>query len=364
MRIAVLAGADSPERDVSLTSGSAVAFALAAQGHEVTITDPGEREGPLGAFTRGGADDEVIPVPEEPPSEADLAERRECTSERFSNPAFQAGLQASDVVFLALHGGHGEDGHVQAILDRLSCTYTGTGSRGSALAWNKHLAKRLMADAGVPVLPGVVVGGSDEVPDDSRDAGDYAELEAAAGFDPGFVIKPTSGGSSIGVHQAADLPAALSLARSMSEAALIEPFVGGREFTVGVVGRRVLPVVEIVAGESLWGYASKYQPGAVRELCPAPLGAAETERLQSFAALAHDALEIGTDAYSRVDFRSDRRGNMYCLEVNTLPGLTPQSLLPLAAKTDGILFPMLCDEIVRLALEKGPAPRVGRTPAP
>ena len=343
MRIAVLAGGDSPERDVSLTSGGAVAQALAAQGHTVAITDLGARSGPLGGFVSVAADGTVVPVPEVPPSPAELAERRRFTRERLLSADLHAELQACDVVFLAFHGGHGEDGHMQAFLDLLGCAYTGPGSRACALAWDKNVAKRLMTAAGVPVIPGVAVG----------DGGspDAAQLEDREAFDQGFVVKPNCGGSSIGVQQADDLETALSLARSMGEAALVEPFVGGREFTVGVVGRRVLPVIEIVAGEALWGYASKYQPGATRELCPAPIEAGEAQRLQYLAGLAHAALGMGANAYSRVDFRCDRRGAAYCLEVNALPGLTPQSLLPLAAKTDGLSFPSLCDEIVRLALE-------------
>ncbi len=343
MRIAVLAGGDSPERDVSLTSGGAVAQALAARGHTVVITDLGERGGPLGAFAPVAADGAVVPVPKDPPSPAELAERRQITRERLLSADLHGELWACDVVFLAFHGGHGEDGHMQAFLDLLGCPYTGPASLACSLAWDKHVAKQLMAMAGVPVTAGVLVDGDE--------ASDAALLEDSEGLDPGFVVKPNGGGSSIGVQQAVDLPAALSLARSMGEAALVEPFLGGREFTVGVVGRRVLPVIEIVAGEALWGYASKYQPGATSELCPAPIAASEAERLRHLAALAHSALGMGADAYSRVDFRSDSRGAVYCLEVNALPGLTPQSLLPLAAKTDGLPFPALCDEIVRLALE-------------
>jgi D-alanine-D-alanine ligase len=348
MRIAVLAGGDSSERDVSLTSGSAVAVALAARGHEVTITDPGEQGGPLGGFARVSPGQPVLPVPEEPPTESDLRERERCMRERIVSAEFHVGLRAADVVFLGFHGGRGEDGHVQAYLDLLGCPYTGPSSRACALAWHKHVAKRLLADAGVPVMAGVVVQQGDDSPD-------TAPLTQSAAVDPGFVLKPVCGGSSIGVYQANDLPSALSLARDLPEATLIEPFAGGREFTVGVVGERVLPVVEIVASEALWGYASKYQPGATRELCPAPISADEAQRLQKYAALAHGALEMGADAYSRVDFRSDSQGNVYCLEVNALPGLTPQSLLPLAARTGGLPFEDLCEEIVRLALQGSPA---------
>jgi D-alanine-D-alanine ligase len=243
-------------------------------------------------------------------------------------------------VFLALHGGSGEDGTVQAMLDLAALPYTGSGKLGSALGWDKDVAKRLFSAAGVPT------------PDWLMAPVDPAAVERTLGFP--VIVKPNGQGSTVGltlVHAADQLDAAIELAGRFDREVMVERFVAGRELTVGVLADRPLAVGEIIpATGPIFDYAAKYQAGGAEEIFPAAITPAQTRLAQELALRVHRALKLRT--YSRVDFRMDEHGELWCLEVNTLPGLTSGSLLPRSAAAVGISFPELCERICQGALER------------
>ncbi|MEI5101876.1 D-alanine--D-alanine ligase [Streptomyces sp. PmtG] len=343
MRVVVLCGGESAERDVSLASGRSVARALLDLGHEVVLVDPAADEPVLAGPLRPGDAVDTVEVGKEPPS---LAGRR--ASRRRLHAALTGGpvldlLRGADVVFLALHGGWGEDGHVQALLEMAGVRFTGAGSAACAAAWHKGRAQAVLGAAGVPVTRRVLWRpGSGDVP-----------LEARELVESGPVVaKPVADGSSVSVHYVDALP---GLARLAAEPLpddgelLVEPFLPGREFTVAVVGDLALPVVEIELTTPVFDYTAKYQPGAVGEVCPARVPDAFADRLRALALRAHRSLGFGGDAYSRTDFRCDARGEPMCIEVNALPGLTATSLLPLAATGADWSYPDLIQRVLDLA---------------
>jgi D-alanine-D-alanine ligase len=235
-------------------------------------------------------------------------------------------------VFIALHGGWGEDGHVQAMLELAGIPFTGAGHDVCAVAWHKGRCQAVLEAAGVPV-PARVLYDPAEQPEPPVGV---KQLLASGPV----IVKPVADGSSVAVRKVDSLDAL----RAEGEV-LIEPFLGGREFTVAVIGATTLPVVEIELTTAVFDYEAKYQPGAVREVCPADISAHFAERLQELAVRAHRALGFGT-TYSRVDFRCDTAGTPYCLEVNALPGLTPGSLVPVAAKGAGIGYADLVEQLL------------------
>jgi D-alanine-D-alanine ligase len=249
-------------------------------------------------------------------------------------------LKDADVVFLALHGGTGEDGTIQAFLDLAGVAYTGSGHSGSAAAMDKDLSKRLFRFAGIPTPDWIMAPASpDEV---GRDLG-YP-----------VIVKSNSQGSSVGltiVKEPENLKAAIDSGFQCDDEVMIEQFIEGREFTVGILNGRALAVGEIIPQHShIFDYESKYQEGGAREIFPADLPEEKTRLLQELALKTHRALKL--DDYSRVDFRMDAQGNFWCLEVNTLPGMTAMSLLPKSAAASGISFTELCEQICRLAIER------------
>lgn len=336
MRIAVLFGGDSMERDVSVASAAQVVGALRSRGHEVIAVDtsrgrllPSEEQ----QFLTGRIDERP---PERPP-------------ERAAEPALPAVIAAPDlrdvdVVFLALHGGSGEDGTLQAMLDLAALPYTGSGKLGSALGWDKDVAKRLFSAAGVPT------------PDWLMAPVDRADVARRLGFP--VIVKPNGQGSTVGltlVHAADELDAAIELAERFDREVMVERFIAGRELTVGVLEDLPLAVGEIIpATGPIFDYAAKYQAGGAEEIFPAAITPAQTHLAQELALRVHRALKLET--YSRVDFRMDEHGQLWCLEVNTLPGLTSGSLLPRSAAAVGISFPDLCERICRGALKRREPP--------
>ena len=265
---------------------------------------------------------------------------------RPADPVVRKALQLAidpaeiDVVFLALHGGAGEDGRIQAMLDLAGLKYTGSNHIASAAAMDKDLAKRLFRAAGVPTADWLM----------SPASGD--EVLRTLGLP--VVVKPNKQGSTVGltvVRDAARLGAAIELAHRYDDEVMIEKFVAGREFTVGILDGQALPPGEIIAPGEVFDYQSKYQVGGAREVFPAAIAAEETATLQRYALAAHRALKLG--AYSRVDFRRDGHGGFWCLEANSLPGLTATSLLPQAARAAGIDFPQLLARICAGAVGSG-----------
>src|SRR6185295_16771667 len=325
MKIAVLFGGTSEERDVSIASAAQIVPALRGLGHEVFTVDT--------ATGRLSAPDErkllATGVAPEPPSSAGLAQMR---GGAVSLNASAFDIRDADVVFLALHGGAGEDGRVQAILDLAGLAYTGSNHIASATAMDKDLSKRLFRAAGVPTADWLMSPASAD----------------AVGKQLGWpvVVKPNKQGSTVGlsvVREPGKLAASLSQANRYDDEVMIEKFVAGREFTVGILAGEPLPVGEIIAPGEVFDYQSKYQVGGAREVFPADIPPAEAQALQRYAIAAHHALKLG--AYSRVDFRRDATGGFWCLEANSLPGLTATSLLPQAAKAAGIDFATLLQRI-------------------
>lgn len=293
VRILVLCGGESEEREVSLRSGARVVTALQRMGHIVDRVDPGDI------------------------SHAELWSR----------------CAAADAVFLALHGGAGEDGRLQAALEAAGIHhYTGSGPMASALAMRKDKAKACVAAVGVPVATGELLQG-DRLP--------------TVGYPA--VLKPPTGGSSLGLcflQNESALRALFPLRQEM----LCEKMLPGREYTVGILRGIPLPVVEIRPKGGRYDYAHKYKAGASLELCPAPLSLAQTAFLQELAKRAYAAL--GLRDYARIDFREDDAGVPHFLEANTLPGMTETSLLPLAAQTAGMPFEQLCENMAAMAAER------------
>jgi D-alanine-D-alanine ligase len=332
LKIALLLGGTSSERDVSLASGIRVAEALRTCGHEVRAIDPAR--GPL-------SDDEqrVLAmgrvVQTAPPSQEAL--RRMA---REALPSFVSNLPRqgdADVVFLGLHGGSGEDGTIQALLDLGGVPYTGSGHLASALAMDKDLSKHLFRQANVSTAKWLMApAGADEV-------------SAALGFP--VIVKPSKQGSTVGlsiVRNASELQPAIDEAFNFDDEVMIEEFIAGRELTVGILGNIALPVGEIIPKHEIYDYECKYTAGMADERFPAELTKQETARVQDEALRAFRALKLRGCA--RIDFRMAKDGTFYCLEANTLPGMTQTSLIPQAAAAAGISFPELCDRIVRLAL--------------
>lgn len=348
MKITVLLGGTSAERDVSLASGLRIARALRDLGHDVTSLDP----------ARGVIDEseeramESAGVMKAAPPSLTALEHMTRTSLSPSLGALPA-VRKADVVFLALHGGFGEDGTIQALLDMVGVRYTGSGHLASALAMDKDLSKILFRAAGVATADWLLVSQASGVPPDA------ACIERELGWP--VVVKPSKQGSTVGlsvVREGGDLASAVTDAMRYDDEVMIERFVPGRELTVSVLGDRALPVGEIFPRHEIYDYECKYTPGMAREEFPAKLAANATAEIQRLALAAFRALKL--DGYARIDFRMTDRGEFFCLEANTLPGMTPLSLLPQAAAATGMDFGALCERIVQLAMAKISAATGGR----
>jgi D-alanine-D-alanine ligase len=331
MRVLVLMGGTSSERDVSLASGLRVAAALRQSGHVVTAIDTVH-----GVFTEEGEADLLSRgvMSTLPPDVQALA-----TLDR-TLPSVITGLPACDVIFLALHGGRGEDGTVQALLDLRGTPYTGSGHLASALAMDKDLAKHLMKRADVPTPAWLMAPVA------------ATDVSRTIGFP--CIVKPSKQGSTVGlslVRESEDFAAAVLLAAQHDDEVMVEQFIAGRELTVAVLEGDALPVGEIIPKHELYDYECKYTPGMAREVFPADLTAVQAARVQQLAVRTFQALKLGGCA--RIDFRLGTDGEFYCLEANTLPGMTELSLVPQAAVAAGMSFPAFCDRIVTLAHQKG-----------
>ena len=332
MKVAVLFGGTSTERDVSIASGAQVVKALREAGHDVVAVDTA-----TGALS--AADERrllVSGVAPAPPEEAalDLLRTGDVTALTRA-PEFEG----VDVIFLALHGGTGEDGTLQALLDLTGMPYIGSGMLASAMAMDKDISKRLFRDAGVPTPPWLMAPVTVQ---------DVLEM---TGFPT--VVKPSKQGSTVGltvVKRPEDLDAAIAEAFRFDDEVMIERFIPGRELTVPILADEALPVGEIIVQREIFDYESKYQPGMADEVFPADLTGEQTVTIQFLALKAHRALKLS--GYSRIDFRLDEEGTFWCLEANTLPGMTAASLFPKGAAAAGISFPRLCDRLCRLAIEE------------
>jgi len=333
LKIVVLLGGASSERDVSIASAAQVVKALRSLGHQVSAVDTAtgsltqEQENTL--FSAGVS-------ATAPSSLGGLGKLAEDPAAFFSDTAFKD----VDLVFIAMHGGAGEDGHLQALLDLRGLPYTGSGMIGSAGAMDKDIAKRLMRHAGVPT------------PDWLMAPVDASTVGAKLGWP--VVVKASKQGSTVGlsvVRSPADLPAAIDLAFQHDDEVLVEQFIAGRELTVGIVDGKPLAVGEIVLTRSeIFDYEAKYQPGGAIEVFPAEIDASEADRIQRLGATVAEALKLRD--YCRIDFRRDADGGLWRLEANTLPGMTAMSLLPQSAGVSGLSFPQLCQKICDIALAR------------
>lgn len=332
LKVAVLFGGTSEEREVSIASGAQVINALRTAGHEVLAIETSR-----GLLT---AEEESrllnSRVDEAPPASDALAVLRSGETSLIRS----ATLADVDVVFLALHGGTGEDGTIQAMFDMAGIAYTGSGHLGSAIAMDKDMSKRLFVAAGI-ATPRWLMAPCEPEPV-ARDIG-YP-----------LVVKPNQQGSTVGlsvVRRPDALDAAVAHAAQFDSEVMLEQFIAGRELTVGVLGDRALSVGEVVIDpDAIFDYKSKYQAGAVREIFPADLPDHVAAAAQDAALRVHRALKL--EGYSRTDFRLDANGQLWCLEVNTLPGMTATSLLPQSAAACGISFVELCERICRFGIER------------
>lgn len=332
MRVTVLTGGASPERAVAFAGAAQVVTALRARGHDVHVVDIAS-----GAIPE--ADEATVlsaAVGRTPPNVADLAEQeRRMLTEGLAELAV---VQGADVLFLVVHGGLGEGGVLQALLEVIGIPYTGSGPLGSGLAVHKDLAKRLFRAGGVPV-PEWFVSPPAVAPDD---------VAKVLGWP--VIVKPMRGGSTVGltlVKQARDLQPAIQLAAQFDREVMVEQFIPGRELTVGILGDIPLPVGEIIPRHELFDYECKYTPGMSEEIFPAKLDQGIAQRAQELALAAHRALRLG--GHSRIDFRLSPPHDIFCLEANNLPGLTGTSLFPQAARAAGMDYGEMCERLCLLA---------------
>lgn len=342
MKITVLMGGTSSERDVSLASGLRVATALRSHGHTVSAVDTAH-----GAMTEGEerimlASGVMRALPPETDALTRLAREAASTSvQRLPTPA------ETDVVFIGLHGGQGEDGTIQALLDLTGVPYTGSGHLASALAMDKDLSKRLFRVAGVTTPDWQMVRRGD--PETWRTASWVSTTVAELGLP--VIVKPSKQGSTVGlslVKSRDNIVEAIAEAFRHDDEVMIEQFIPGRELTVGILGNEALPVGEIIPKHEIYDYECKYTPGMAQEVFPASISDAQRISVQALAQKAFQALKLSGCA--RIDFRMTDEGTFYCLEANTLPGMTELSLIPQAAAAAGISFPELCERIVQLAV--------------
>jgi D-alanine-D-alanine ligase len=329
LKVAVLFGGTSMERDVSVASASQVVAALRARGHDVLAVDAEH-----GAIARADEGRWLnANVARQPPTQRVEA--------GFLGLLGFAELRTVDIVFLALHGGDGENGALQAVLDLAGIPYTGTGQLSSAMAMDKDISKRLCRAAHVPTPDWLMAP--------------VAAERAVEALGLPLIVKPNAQGSTVGlslVRDASAIADAVALAGRFDREVMLERFIGGRELTVGILADEALSVGEIVlpGRAEIFDYEAKYQAGGASEIFPADVPAAVAAQAQAYALQAARALKIAD--YCRVDFRLDAAGALWFLEVNTLPGLTSASLLPRSAAAVGIEFPVLCERICKLALAR------------
>jgi D-alanine-D-alanine ligase len=339
MRIAVLMGGTSDEREVSLSSGAGIARALRELGHDVVAVDT--VRGVLGAEEeRALLETGVDP---DPPSSHELEMLDPGQAIAITR---QPDFADIDVFFVALHGGTGEDGTIQALLGAAGVTHTGSDRLGCSLAMDKEVTKRLLRQAGILT------------PDWLTAPQDADAVERTLGLP--VIVKAASGGSSLRLvlaHDRAELDAAIVESGGWDDLVLYERYHRGRELTVGVLGDEALPVGEIIPAHEIFDYECKYQPGMAEEVFPADISDELARRLQRLALQVHGALRLRD--FSRIDFIVGGDGVPWCLEANAVPGMTPNSLLPKAARAAGISFPQLCDRLVGLARTRAAAHSTG-----
>lgn len=343
MNIVALAGGLSSERDVSIITGQKVAQALRANGHKVCLLDVymGYDDDNIDNifdidydFTR-----DITSIGEDAPDiEQVKASRTNQDPDCLLGKNVIEICRKADIVFMALHGDVGENGKLQATFDILGIKYTGSGYMGSGLAMNKSLSKKMFLTSGIPTPQGKL----------------FVKGESTESWHKfPCVVKPCSGGSSVGVaipQNKAEFEKAMADAFTFEDEVLVEEYVKGREFSIGVIAGKALPIIEICPKEGFYDYKNKYQAGLTDDICPAVLPEQTTKALQLMAEKVFEVLML--EAYSRIDFLLDSNNNMYCLEANTLPGMTPTSLLPQEALAQGVSYTELVELLIQESLKK------------
>jgi len=339
MKIAVFMGGTSAERDVSLVSGLAVVENLKAIGHEIVPIDPARGFIPLNNNELKA----IAEIEENPPENDEL---RQYTNEKIIETIMSPKLKQVDVVFLILHGGTGEDGTIQAMLDLVNVPYSGSGVLGSAMAMDKLISKKLFIADSIPTPEYIVLENNGNVMPESIDA----KIRSRIGYP--VIVKPISQGSSVGltlVNNQEDLPKALAYGFQYDHRLLCEKYIAGRELTVGILGDEALPIAECVPEGGLYDYEHKYTDGRTEYICPAVLTDEIRQETSRLGLKAFKALNCS--GFGRVDFRLSDSDKLFCLEVNTLPGMTSHSLVPKAAKAKGMTFSQLVEKICLIAIE-------------
>ena len=341
MNIIVLAGGNSTEREVSIASGQGVCKALRERNHKAVLLDP--------YFGASQKEENLFPTEYDVDKAADAMremssklEETMKTRKGFFGPNVLEICKEADIVFLALHGANGEDGKVQSVLDLMGIKYTGSVPLSSGMAMDKGITKMVFEAKGVPTPKGITL-----------EKGKCSSQFADYGMGFPVIVKPCCGGSSVGVciaNNQTEYQAALLEAFSYENEVVVEQFITGREFSVAVVDGKAYPVIEIAPLQGFYDYKNKYQAGSCVETCPADLSSALTKEMQKYAEMGYKALNL--QAYARLDFLMDDEGNMYCLEANTLPGMTPTSLIPQEAKAIGMDYPQLCEKLIEVSLKK------------
>lgn len=343
MKVVVLVGGISTERDVSLISGKMIYQAMKRLGHQAVLLDVflGMERDDIDHIFESDEDFSagIEAIHEINPDISAVKALRKDGGKCYFGPNVIKICQMADVVFLGLHGADGEGGKVQAAFDLLGIRYTGTDFVSGALAMDKCLAKELFLQNGIPTPAGFRL---------------KKGQEPGEGQQPKFpcVVKVSSGGSSIGVsivQKEEDYQAALDDAFLYGDEVVVEEYIKGRELTCCVLDGKALPIVEIAPKEGFYDYKNKYQAGSTIEICPAPIGEENTRKIQKISERVFDALRL--HKYARMDFMMDEAGNAYCLEANTLPGMTPTSLIPQEAAAVGISYDELCQKILDMAFE-------------
>lgn len=343
MKIVVLAGGLSPERNVSLSTGTMVTEALRGLGHQAAMVDMffglEDYDGALADYFDAPISEDAKKISSAAPDLEQVRASRRDQSPSMFGPKVLELCGMADAVFLALHGTCGEDGRVQAAFDLLGIPYTGAGCLSSAIAMDKDLTKRLVA--GVVTTP--AWNTVEYTADDIDGLVESAQLP--------LVVKPVASGSSIGVsiaHTRQELHGALMEGLRFGGQCVLEQYVAGREIQVAILAGQALPSIEIIPKEGFYDYENKYQPGAAEEVCPAPIPPAWEQRVGQAALTVYHAL--GLSVYSRADFIVDQEGTPWFLEINTLPGMTPTSLVPQEAAAVGIDYASLCQRIIEESL--------------
>ena len=338
MKIAVFMGGTSAERDVSLVSGLAVVKGLREAGHEAIPIDPAFGYTPL-------TDDQLAAIAEIEGAPPENRELKQFNNKMILQTVQSPQLKEIDVVFLILHGGIGENGTIQAMLDMLDIPYTGAGVLGSAVAMDKLISKKLFIADNIPTPEYFLLYRDYKIDIDTIDL----KIKSKLGYPA--IIKPTTQGSSVGltlVKNRNEIKKALECGFAYDHELLVERFIAGRELTVSILGDKALPIAECVPHSGLYDYEHKYSEGRTDYICPAKLDNDLASRIQAAGLKAFQTLKC--HGFGRVDFRLADDNSFYCLEVNTLPGMTSHSLVPKAAKATGMGFPQLLEKICEIGI--------------